>query len=379
MVQEPLQLRALDAVSPTLAEVLRVCKLRAGLSRAGNANQHILGNPKAWLGTAYHAVLEAVGSHQSDDLEGQVREAWNAAIQREYDRARTHPWDKRFGPPESWPGYYAVAAMALVRAKQLAESRTHPNMAADGEKKSGPFREKKFSGANGKLVGRPDVVDYEEVVDFKTGEIFEDEEQGLIKSSYLRQLRIYGFLVRETLGWWPQKGVILPMMDAPVEIALDPGECIREAEGAVRLLEEYNAAIAGGLDPLDLASPSPASCRWCHFQLYCPPFWNSVELGWTDDVGADAVEGRTEAGALPIHNGSAVSLSIQVERGTVPATQRVSLSPLDPSVHVDVAQVKTGDRVRVIGLRRRADDNLVATKQTMIVREECLPRIEIEA
>ena len=77
------------------------------------------------------------------------------------------------------------------------------------------LREKKFSGANGKLIGRPDVVRPDEVVDLKTGDVFEDDEPERVKARYVRQLRLYAFLVKETLGWWLRRGILLPMAGSP--------------------------------------------------------------------------------------------------------------------------------------------------------------------
>jgi hypothetical protein len=41
--------RPLESTSPALAEVMRQCPLRAGLSRAAGVDAYVLGNPKAWL------------------------------------------------------------------------------------------------------------------------------------------------------------------------------------------------------------------------------------------------------------------------------------------------------------------------------------------
>ena len=55
-----LELPEIRATSPTLAETMRACLLRAGLSKASGSSNFVLGNPKAWLGTAYHEVLEKI-------------------------------------------------------------------------------------------------------------------------------------------------------------------------------------------------------------------------------------------------------------------------------------------------------------------------------
>lgn len=378
MARKTIRISTIEAVSPTLAETLRQCRLRAGLARAEGSSQHVLGNPKAWLGRAYHAVLEAVGAGCANDIDARVRDVWNAAIRYEYERSRAHPFDKRFGPPDSWPGYHLVAAMAFVRARELAKSTvcqsSRPN---DGRAGSATWREKKFSGAHGKMVGRPDVVLPEEVVDFKTGDVFEDEDQEQVKAAYVRQLRLYAYLVNETLGWWPRRGVLLPMAGSPVAVELIPRECEVEAAEAIRLLDGYNEVTARTPDPIALASPSPASCRWCQYQLYCPGFWEAVVPQWTDAFPSAAIEGKATSPAKPIHGGSALSMSLQVVKGTRSPEETVALFPLDPSVHEAVPPVQEGDSIRVTGLWRRADDSLVATKWTLISRENELPRIEI--
>ena len=380
MAQETIRISTIKAVSPTLAETLRQCKLRAGLSRAEGSSHHILGNPKAWLGTTYHAVLEQVGPEHRDDIETCVRDLWVATIEAQHQRSRAHHFDKRFGPPESWPGYHMVAAMALVRAKELiAVASGQSGSCSNGQPGGGTLREKKFSGADGKLIGRPDVVRPDEVVDFKTGNVFEDEESDQVKAGYVRQLRLYAFLVKETLGWWPRRGVLLPMAGSPVVVELQPEECEAEAEEAIRLLDEYNEILGRTANPIELASPSPASCRWCQYQLYCQAFWDAVKPDWTDSFHSAVIAGRAICSPHPIYGGSALSLSLHVEEGSVSLGETVSLFPLDSSIHEDVSLVQEGDWIRVTGLWRRADNSLVVTKRTLISREKVLPRCKIEA
>lgn len=376
MAQQVLQLKTIEAISPTLAEALRVCKLRAGLSRAANADKYILGNPRAWLGTAYHAVLEGAGLTQVDGLEPRVRGLWEAAVHREYERARHHNLNKRFGVPESWPGYHVVAAMALIRAREFAHKEPCPRNDNHSVKLIDAIRETKMSALDGKIVGRPDLVRLGEVIDFKSGEIFEDEGQERIKGSYVRQLHIYGLLVRENLGWWPKKGILLPLIGCPVEVDLKPADCEREGAEAVRLLDEYNTAVALKNEPVDIASPSAAACRWCPFQAFCPGFWSNVEADWADDLVTGAIAGITEERASPIHNGLALSFSTRVHLGTVSPGEKVSMFPIDTSIHPDVAQLEAGDRVHVTGLLRRADNSLVAEKRTLIALDRNLPGID---
>ncbi len=52
------ELKPIQAISPSLAEILRNCPLQAAISRISGIKRFVLDNPKAWLGTAYYDVLE---------------------------------------------------------------------------------------------------------------------------------------------------------------------------------------------------------------------------------------------------------------------------------------------------------------------------------
>ena len=58
----PILLARPRSVSPSLAELLRLCSLRAILAGSRGPEPFVLGSPKAWLGTAYHRVMEGIGS-----------------------------------------------------------------------------------------------------------------------------------------------------------------------------------------------------------------------------------------------------------------------------------------------------------------------------
>ena len=103
-----LELPEIRATSPTLAETMRACLLRAGLSKASGSSNFVLGNPKAWLGTAYHEVLEKIVEIDlnQESLDGAVERLWDAAIAAQQQRADVHVLDRRFGLPATWPGYH---------------------------------------------------------------------------------------------------------------------------------------------------------------------------------------------------------------------------------------------------------------------------------
>lgn len=370
-----IQIKKINSVSPSLGETLRSCMLRAGLSHSAEAKNYVLGNPKAWLGTAYHAALEAVDA-EAENIAESVRDAWDKSVKVLSEKAKQHRLDCRFGEPETWPGYYLISAMAQVRANELWKDHP-PALQAGPASNKKPAKEQRFSAHGGKLVGSPDLVRDKEVIDFKSGQVFEDESAEIVKEQYLRQLRIYGLLVYENLGWWPERGILLPMNGSRVEVQLDPAECIREAEQAVELLSSYNQSCSSASIPSDLASASAETCKWCPYQSICPAFWEAVNVDWSID-NTGCVEGSLTDAPLQIHNGLAYSLSLVAEKGSTEVSEVKTFFPFDCGLYSDIRMLQSQDRVRLIGLVRRSDGSLALGKRTVLTKVENIPDIVFE-
>ena len=369
--------------SPSLAEQIRSCMLRAGLSRGEGISAFVLGNPKAWLGTAYHEVLASVQGVGCEDSElGQrIEELWNTSVAKLYERAREHPLDRRFGAPLTWPGYYLVSAMLRFRARELAgaarrQGRHDPEGTSSG--RGGVFFEQRLVAFGGKLVGTPDVVRNDEILDYKSGAVFEDEGHGQeqsVKASFIRQLRLYAYLVKEVLGRWPQRGVLIPMVGNQVEVDLEPAACEKEALEAVGMLDRYNTLIHASRDPQDFASPSPEACRWCPYKLICPAFWRDVAPNWSGKLDGDAIEGNLAGPPRLIQGGGASTITMDIQAGTT-NLPRIELGPMDLSVHESLSRVSSSDRMRVVGLSVRPDGSLAPTTRTVVARLQDLPDVD---
>jgi len=355
---------------------MRICLLRAGLSRADGLSDLVLGNPRAWLGTAYHEVLEKVPEiDRQGDVDRDLDRLWTDAIARQYERVKSHPLDRRFGSPETWPGYHLTEASVRLRAHEVA------SLGSTGRTERAPrsARERPLVACGGKLVGRPDVVRDGEVVDYKTGEVLEsdgDVEIAAVQAAYVRQLRLYGVLVREDLGWWPRRGWLLPAGGPAVEIALNPEDCEREAAEAVALLDKYNKRIENAADPRTLALASPEACRWCQYKSFCPAFWEKADSTWSGRLDGAAVEGILLEPPRGIHGSKAFAISLDVQFGSE-GCNRIDLAPLSPSVHGSIAGVSPGTRVRIIGLRLRADGSLVPGQRTVITCVGEVPTLSV--
>jgi len=377
----PLELPQIRATSPTLAEAMRACLLRAGLSRASGGANFVLGNPKAWLGTAYHEVLEKIVEIDlgQESLEAAVERLWNQAIAAQQQRADGHLLDHRFGSPAAWPGYHVARASVLLRAGEFSAGPAVAPITkhVSGAGLAGTIREQKLTAFGGRLIGRPDVIRADEVVDYKSGAIVEHDaatQADVVKAAFVRQLRIYGYLVKQKLGWWPLRGILLPLGGAGVEVALEPSECEREANEAVALLDAYDGKLRAGAQPVDFASPSPQGCRWCPYKLVCPSFWQTSSPAWSGQLDGAAVEGVLAEGPVVIHAGAARAVALDIQAGSE-VRRRVQIAPLNPSAHPAVATLAAGDRVRLVGLRARPDGVLVPGGRSVLFRIGDLPSV----
>lgn len=367
------ELESIPAVSPSLAEILRNCSLQAALSRITGIREFVLGNPKAWLGTAYHDVLEKLWKptgKEITDIE-LVEHLWANTIDALRQQVIVHPLDRRFATPEKWPGYHLVRACVQIQAEQvLAEQSRLPVTAMPLSNAAGTLREQVLTAMDGKLVGKPDVVMVSEIRDYKLGRIYDKTTDGTqtIKQDYVRQLRLYGHLVHENYGYCPNKGKLMPMQGQVVEINLDPEICAAEAAEAIKLLDSFNAQLATSVEVSSLATPSPGICRWCQFKALCPAFWSRVDDSWAEELGSASVWGVLKESPALIHNGRAFSISIEVSAGTT-ASSKVSIAPLDGKVHAQLADFQAGYAVRIVNLYQRRDGQLAPTPATLCFRD----------
>lgn len=292
-----------------------------------------------------------------------------------------HALDRRFGSPPAWPGYHVARASVVLRAQELSLGPA-PAVSPAAKQASGPglggsIREQEFIACGGKLLGRPDVIRAREVVDYKSGAIVEYDEAAqtdVVKTAYIRQLRIYGYLVKEKLGWWPLRGLLLPLAGAGVEVALDPSDCAREATEAVALLDAYNGKVRAGAAPEEFASPSPQGCRWCPYKVLCPVFWQAALPQWSGQLDGAAVEGVLAEAPSAIHAGAARAVALDIQAGSE-ARRRAQIAPLNPAAHPVVTTLASGERVRLVGLRARPDGVLVPGDRTVVFRVDELPLV----
>ncbi|HAU37974.1 MAG TPA: hypothetical protein DCX07_09700 [Phycisphaerales bacterium] len=374
----PILLARLRSVSPSSAELLRLCPLRAILAGSRGTEPFVLGNPKAWLGTAYHRVMEGIASAaQRGDPASGARMLWDDAVRELWQDAQSHPLNHRFGPPETWPGYHLALAGAMLHCQEISPGQHLDAPGREGWHPDQILREQYLTAMAGKLVGRPDRVARREVTDYKSGGIYEDRSATEVKASYIRQLRLYAYLVRQNYGYWPEKGVLVPMLGAKVEIELAPSACESEAAEAVSLLGAANAMLPSAGDAARLANPSPKSCGYCPYKIICPVFWQAAQPEWSGPLRQACLEGRLTAPPSTVHGGAAASVEIDVDRGAAPEGHEV-IAPLSSRIHPCLAgDWHEGERVRFTGLALRPDGRPGTCSLTVCARVRDLPELRV--
>lgn len=363
------ELKPIQAISPSLAEILRNCPLQAALSRISRIKNFVLDNPKAWLGSAYHDVLGKLWSSTDEELTDMelVEHLWTNAIDMLRQQAIVHPLNRRFATPEKWPGYHLVRSCVRVRVEEvLAEQPRLRATAGPVTKSARVTREQRLTAMDGKLVGKPDVVMDNEIRDYKSGRIYDVTTDGAqaVKQKYVRQLHLYGHLVYEKNGYCPTKGILMPMQGPAIEVNLDPETCAAEAAEAIKLLDSFNAKLAMSEEVISIAKPSPGTCRWCQYKALCPAFWKGVEDSWGEELGSASVRGVLKESPALIQNGRAFSLTVEVSAGST-ASSEVSIAPLDGEVHSQLASFQTSDAVRIVNLYQRRGGQLAPTPATL--------------
>jgi len=181
----------------------------------------VLHDPRLWLGTALHALLERARHEHIPDLEA----AWDNEIAGFVERIGSHQFDRRFSDPSSWPSYFLIRQRALSSAAELNAAR-RPSSGCVSERS--PLRsgaERRLVARGGRLVGHPDRFNRSSVIDIKSNLPDQTTPIGAeIFKRNRRQIQIYAAIIAENFNFWPKKGIIVGASGETAEFGLAPAE-----------------------------------------------------------------------------------------------------------------------------------------------------------
>jgi hypothetical protein len=371
----PLVIEPVASTSPTLADEMKLCWLRAGLASCRESESWVLHDPRLWLGTALHALLEKARHEHISDLEA----AWDGEIANFVQRIGSHQFDQRFSDPRRWPSYFLVRQRALSSAAELNAAR-RPTGGSVGQRS--PIRsgtERRLVARGGRLIGRPDRFDRSSVTDIKSNLPDQTTPVGaeIFKRSR-RQIQIYAAIIAESFGFWPKKGIIAGASGETAEFGLAPAECDAEADAAVADLASWNSALSSAARASDIANPSESSCGSCRFQLVCPAFWTWLERNSTGSTPSEAPVAA--AGLLKSvllgNDGDLQTIALADVVSTQPGMVSASLVTRR-SIHGILQPSEIGSECRIVGAEIRRDGRLAADWPTVVMPADRIPRIDL--
>lgn len=359
-------IRPAARTSPTLWSHMRLCMLRAALSTSKDADRWVLHSPRAWLGTAFHRLMAA---RPSDQTEAEL--LWEDAIRELLAAASTHSLDRRFANAERWPGYYLVRQRAIASAVRGEKPKTAGEPVATAARTAGAV-EALLTARNGLLAGRPDSFDRNSVTEYKSTlpDPAWPEATSLIEG-YWRQLRLYAVLIGERAEW-PALARVVSASGQVLEQNVVRSACEAEADAAISGLQAMNRSIRGRCGASDLASPGEIECGQCQYQAICPAFWSWCEKASWPLLREPAARGTLES-VDPGIDGDlyAVTLALDGKHG-----EGGSLSlALRRSVHGDLTGCTDGAKMRIVHTHVRRDGRLRADISTCVFPETVLPEL----
>ena len=312
LVPIPQPVAGIERISPTVYEAARRCVARASWAVAGSHAQ-VPPPPRALLGVGAHAIFERA---RRAGLRGGTQEAWKRAAAAAFDDkvgvlfAEAHPLLRaKFETVEHIPYFHIYRARTVLIAAKLAavagrrEEATRPS-----SQRSGTYIESLLTSKDGRIAGRPDVVDAAAgtVLDYKTGRV---DDPHRVSDSEGRQLRLYAHLAAENdieVG----RGEIERADRVRVAIDIPPRDADVEGRRAREVLDDYRRHVSRPF--VEAASPSADACRYCPCIPFCPAFWEESTADWAADCGTH-LEGTVES----LDGDSLLTLQVDVSRGTI--------------------------------------------------------------
>ena len=344
----------ISKVSPSLANELLSCELKAGFGRDARFKEWRRPTTYSVLGDAAHAVTEAAFKRADWPIDPSQRRAaleaaWEGFVSAGTTRLAS-AWSPAVAPPrEEWPGYQLTKMRTLRRAERVIGSRK-----ADlSDPLPGTGIETTLIDPGSMLEGRVDRVDCEggtvRVVDLKTG-----LKQGAPTEHQTRQLLLYAVLVQRTSGKWPAEIAIENASGEQTVAPLDPAEAEIALGQVLTAVADFNKHIGDPSQNLT-AQPSAETCRWCAYKVVCGPYWLELRTDWNHHsvLGEISAMGSSDRGAY---------VDVRVASPTDWTTSTVHLA--------SVPQLPSSDSTWIAGadLRSSADPGALRARWSSRIR-----------
>lgn len=286
----PPVLKPLQHISPSQFSSLKECRLRA--TWISNEIPNLLPiAPSSRLGMVVHQIIAMPGVHSID--EDDFQKLWDRCI-HDQEEQMDKSWFERHLVPLSITALdfhlKRSQCFLLLRARDYVAQSRKPNTSKSSH-------EQWLESKDGLVVGRADEIRIDSggatIIDYKTGNIFEQTIETEVLPQYKEQLKLYAALFHEERGEWPSSLIVINFDGKSHCIDYEENECLMLLKESKDMLRQVNSIIkANGSSnkkaSISLASPSQANCKYCLYRPICEPYFltrqSDLTEGWPSDA-----------------------------------------------------------------------------------------------
>ena len=325
-----MKVQPLKRISPSKYFAIQSCLLRELWAGNNEIPKLLPLSPTVRVGTVVHNVLEQAVKGKVQSINDATC-VWNEQISVIEAEMKENWIERHLVPISKYARQYEVKkqkCMFMVESflnNWPRQSRRNTNFEA----------EVWLDTPDGKVGGRIDAVrvsdDWIEIIDYKTGNIFETctQEQN-IKQEYQQQLKLYAALFYAKRGVWPSKLTIVALNQKGYDILFNKDECLRLLNDAKQKLSQINGMITSTSDAESFAQPSTEVCRYCLYRPACKAYWKArTNTGeWPADFHGKVIDKKLQGNGL-------ITIFLQSEhekaiiRGLSPVRHPFLLSNID--------------------------------------------------
>lgn len=253
------------------------CAYKFVLSRASNVVV-LPATPRMELGTIIHALhhWSFLNRHGGVTLT-QAEKKFDELVSACESRLSASPLSAHLVP-------LASSCDVFIKRRHSAVRHAHrePSVRrAGGSSTTRQLSEEGIESSDGLIKGSMDAVyfngDVIDIIDRKSGDV---TREGLLRESYVTQLKLYAGLVHDVEGIMPRSLALIDGAFNRYEVDFTPDEVMalyssaKEWLGAIR---EEVLSRPGNL--ASLADPRPSNCKNCQLRPNCRPYWEAVRQG----------------------------------------------------------------------------------------------------
>ena len=277
-VSEPkVSANALVPIYPSQYYYDHKCAYKFVLSRADNVVV-LPATPRMELGTIIHLLYHwSFLNRRVGVTLPQAEQKFDQLVADTERRLSASPISAHLVPLSSSCDVYITRRHSAVRHAVREPSPRGSGVARGARQLS----EESIESSDGWIKGSMDAVyfngDAIDIIDRKSGDVTRD---GVLRESYVMQLKLYAGLVHDAEGIMPQSLALIDGAFNRYEVDFTPDEVMalyssaKEWLGAIR---EEVLSRPGNL--ASLADPRPSNCKNCQLRPNCRPYWEAVRQG----------------------------------------------------------------------------------------------------